>query len=90
MYRTLVRPQKRFDDIFRNQGVSCEPFVPFIGQLIEIRRAAAKDASMNYRMQLVQKHGYVYVFCFGSLLRLMVMEPDMLVDVFARTHAQKL
>ncbi|CAF1219176.1 unnamed protein product [Rotaria sordida] len=88
IYWKLIRPQKRFYDIFRSQGVSCEPFVPFVGQLSDIRRASEKDEALNYRMKLVRKHGYVYVIGFGPSIRLIVMEPDMLADVFGRSHAQ--
>jgi cytochrome P450 len=87
IYWKLIRSQKRFYDIFRNQGISCEPFIPIIGQLSDIRRASENDAQMNYRMELVRKHGYVYVASFGPSTRLYVMEPDMLADVFDRLHA---
>jgi hypothetical protein len=58
-----------------------------VGQLPDIRRASEKNAGMVYRMELIQKHGYVYVSGFGSWIRLCVMESDMLADVFGRSHA---
>jgi cytochrome P450 len=53
-----------------------------------MRRASEKDAGMIYRMELVKKHGYVYVTGFGPSIRLTVIEPDMLADIFGRSHAQ--
>ena len=88
IYWKLIRPQRRLYDIFRNQGVSCEPFVPLIGQLPDLRRASEKDVAMTYRMELIKKHGYVFVSGFGPLIRLHVMEPDMLADIFGRLHVQ--
>jgi cytochrome P450 len=88
IYWKLIRPQKRFYDIFRSQGVSCEPFVPIIGQLPDLRHASENDLATNYRLELVRKHGYVYVIGFGPLIRLVVIEPDMLADIFGRSHAQ--
>ncbi|CAF1684507.1 unnamed protein product, partial [Adineta ricciae] len=43
---------------------------------------------MDYRLELVEKHGYTYVISFGPSIILIVMEPDMLTDVFGRSHAQ--
>ncbi len=80
--------RKRFYDFFCQQGVSCEPFVPLLGQLPEIRRASETDSIVQYRLELVQKHGYVYVIGFGPSIRLVVIEPDMLADIFGRSHAQ--
>jgi cytochrome P450 len=88
VYWKLIRPQKRFYDIFRSQDVSCEPFIPLIGQLPAIRHASENDATMSYRMELVRKHGYVYVIGFGTSVILVVMEPDMLADIHGRTHVQ--
>ncbi|CAF3781478.1 unnamed protein product [Rotaria sp. Silwood1] len=88
IYWNLIRPQKRFYDDFRRQGIPGEPFVPFVGQLPEMRRASEKDAGAEYRMGLAQKHGYVYLTGFGPTIRLSVIEPDMIADVFSRTHAQ--
>jgi cytochrome P450 len=88
IYWKLIRPHKYFYDTFRNQGVSCEPFVPFVGQLADLRRASEQDNAMNYRMELVRKHGHIYVIGFGPFIRLVVIEPDMLADIFGRSHAQ--
>ena len=88
IYWKLIRPQKRLYDIYRKQGVSCEPFVPLFGQLADMRRAGEKNNSMNYRLELVRKHGYVYGIGFGPTMRLIIIEPDMVADVFGRSHAQ--
>ena len=88
VYCKLIRPQKRLYDIYRKQGISCEPFIPLLGQLKDLRRAAEKDLAIDYRMKLVRKHGYIYGIGFGPLIRLIIMEPDMLADVFSRSHAQ--
>ncbi|CAF1604104.1 unnamed protein product [Didymodactylos carnosus] len=84
----LIRSQKRFYDTFRSQGVPGEPFVSLVGQLSEMRRASEKDAGIAYRLELVQKHGYLYLTRFGPYIRLSVMEPDMISDIFGRSHAQ--
>ncbi|CAF1409324.1 unnamed protein product [Didymodactylos carnosus] len=81
IYWKFIRPQKRLYDIFRGQDVPREPFVPLFGQLPDIRRASEKDVAMNYRMELVRKHGYCYLIGFGPLTYLAVIEPDMLADV---------
>ena len=88
VYWKFIRPPKRLYDIFHRQGISCEPFIPLVGQLLDIRRASENDATMAYRMELVRKHGYVYVVGFGPSTILVVLEPDMLADVFGRSHAQ--
>ena len=88
IYWKLIRPHKYFYDIFRNQSVSCEPFVPFVGQLADLRRASEQDNAMSYRMELVRKHDHIYVIGFGPFIRLVVLEPDMLADIFGRSHAQ--
>ncbi|UJR17680.1 hypothetical protein I4U23_004578 [Adineta vaga] len=88
IYWKYIYLEKRFYDIFRNQGVPCEPFVPLVGQLSDIRRAMANDRAMDYRLNLVKKHGYIYVSAFGPTVRLNVIEPDMLADIFGRSHGQ--
>ena len=88
VYWILIRPQKRLYDIFRSQGIPCEPFVPLIGQLPDILRETRKDGAINYRMELIRKHGYIYVIGFGPLVNLVVMEPDILADAFGRSHTQ--
>lgn len=88
IYWKFIRRQKRFYDTFREQGVSCEPFVPLVGQLSEMRRESQNDNIINYRKRLIEKHGYVYVVGFGPFITLVITEPDMLADIFGRAHAQ--
>ena len=88
IYWKLIRPQKRFYDLFQQQGVSCEPFVPLVGQLSDMRRESQNDTIVNYRKKLIEKHGYVYVIGFGPAINLVIVEPDMLANIFGRTHAQ--
>ena len=59
-----------------------------VSQLPDIRRASENDTIVKYRMELIQKHGYLYVIGFGPSIRLVVLEPDMLADIFGRSHAQ--
>ncbi|CAF3142636.1 unnamed protein product [Rotaria sp. Silwood2] len=88
IYWNWIRPQKRFYDDFCSQCIPGEPFVPLVGQWPEMRRASEKDAGVEYRMGLVQKHGYVYLTGFSPTIRLSVIEPDMIADIFGRTHAE--
>ncbi len=88
IYWKLIRPQSYYYNIFRNQGISCEPFIPIIGHMPDLRRALMNDALMDYFIENAQKHGYVNMFSFGSSIFLTVIEPDMLADIFGRTHAQ--
>ncbi|UJR19322.1 hypothetical protein I4U23_022451 [Adineta vaga] len=74
--------------LWKGTSLPCEPFIPFVGQLPDIRRAIAGDNAMNYRLALAKKHDYVYVSSFGPSIHLNVMEPDMLADVYGRSHAQ--
>ncbi|CAF1914247.1 unnamed protein product [Rotaria magnacalcarata] len=88
VYWKLIRPAKRLHDAFRSQGVPGEPFVPIIGQLLEMNRSRANDQYMDYYEELVKKHGNIFLHGFGPLVRLIVLEPDMLADVLGRSHAQ--
>ena len=88
LYWKFIRPEKNLYDFYRSQGIPGEPFVPLVGQLSDIRRANQKDAGMDYRMSLVKKHGYIYVSGFGPWTRLWIIEPDMLADIFGRSHSQ--
>ena len=85
-YWKIIRPSKRFYDAFRRQGVPGEPFVPLIGQMGDLYRAIQKDASMAYRMSLVQKHGNVYTIGNGPGIELIVNEPELIAEVLGRSH----
>jgi cytochrome P450 len=88
IYWTLIRSQKRLYDALRSQGVQGEPFVPLIGQMSNLNHANKNDVSMDYHLKLAEKHGYVYLICFGPLIRLFMNEPDMIADILGRSHAQ--
>ncbi|CAF1089813.1 unnamed protein product [Adineta ricciae] len=88
VYWKFIRPQKALYDTFCEQGVSCEPFKPLIGQLLDIHHAFDNDTIVDYRNQLIEKHGYVYTIGFGPSTTLVIMDADMLADVFGRTHSQ--
>ena len=88
IYWKIIRPSKRLYDIYRKQGISCEPFVPLFGQLADLRRVSENDTAIDYRFELVRKHGYIYVIGAGPMINLLIMEPDLLADIFGRSHAQ--
>ena len=52
-----------------------------------LRRARDQQGLMEYHQQLAKKHGPVFLIGYGPLIRLVVLEPDMLADVFSRTNA---
>ncbi|CAM4818974.1 unnamed protein product [Rotaria magnacalcarata] len=87
IYFKLIYPQKQLYNKFRAQGISAEPFVPLVGQLPEIRKKRNKDEQMIYQEELVAKHGNVYVFGFGPLTRLVLVEPNLLADLLSRNNA---
>ncbi|CAF1001195.1 unnamed protein product [Adineta steineri] len=88
IYIKLIRPEKIIYNKLRRQGINGEPFVPLFGQISEIHRYREADKMMNYFEELVQKHGNVFLYSFGSDLRLAINEPDMLADVFSRQNSK--
>ena len=88
IYWKFIHQQKRIYNILRSQGVPCEPFIPIVGQLPSMLRASEKGTAMNYRMELVRKHGYFYGICIGPAIYLIVLEPDMIADIFGPSHVQ--
>ena len=87
IYWKVIFPQKRIYDVFRTQGVKGEPFVPFIGQIPELLQYRNNDALLSFHEKLRNKHGYLYLFGFGPLTRLICTEPDLLADVLSRNNA---
>lgn len=87
IYFKLILPQKRFYDTFYAQGVKGEPFVPLIGQIFELVKYRNNDALLSFHEKLSSKHGYLFLFGFGPLTRLICMEPDFLADVLSRNNA---
>ena len=88
IYWILILPQKRIYNALRSQGVPGEPFIPLIGQLSDMNTARNKDALMTYHMELVRKHGRVYILGFGPSIRVSILEPDMIADILARSNAE--
>jgi cytochrome P450 len=88
IYYKLVYLEKQIYNAFRAQGVNGEPFVPILGQLPELRRSRQKDAGLDYLQKLNEKHGNSFLFSFGPLTRIVIIEPDLLADVLSRTNAQ--
>jgi cytochrome P450 len=88
IYFKVVRPQKRFYDIFKDQGIPCEPFVPIFGQLFDMIRANKQDKGMEYFNELARKHGNHFLFTMGPLPRFMLLEPELLADVLSRSKAE--
>ena len=87
IYWKLIRTSKSIYVKFRNQGVPGEPFVPIMGQMLELYRASQKDSLVEWMEHLVQKHGYYFLIGFGPLTRLFVIEPNMIGDILHRSHA---
>ncbi|CAF3176827.1 unnamed protein product [Rotaria socialis] len=87
VYWKLVHQDKHVYDILRSQGIPGELFVPIIEQMREIRRARDSDALFEYHENLAKKHGLVFLIGYGPLMRLVVLEPDMLADILGRSHA---
>jgi cytochrome P450 len=87
VYFKLIRPEKRVYDILHAQGINGEPFVPLLGQLSQLRRYRDADKMMVFHEELVQKHGNVYLYGFGPIVRLVINEPDLLAQVLNRNNA---
>ena len=88
VYLKIIRPQKRSYDLFRAQGVPCEPFIPLFGQMFDVIRANRQNKDLEYFNQLAQKHGYHFLLSLGPLQRLFVLEPELLADVLSRSKAE--
>jgi cytochrome P450 len=88
IYVKLIRPEKRKYDILRAQGIKGEPFVPLIGQISQLYRYREADMLMRFYEDLVKKHGNVFLFGYGPIVRFVVNEPDLIADVLSRNNAQ--
>ncbi|UJR25824.1 hypothetical protein I4U23_007174 [Adineta vaga] len=86
IYFKLIRPQKQIYDAFRAQGIEGEPFVPLLGQILEISKQRDNGTSVIYFQELAKKHGHTFLFGFGPLTRLVCNDPDLLADVLSRTN----
>ncbi|CAF3389280.1 unnamed protein product [Rotaria socialis] len=88
VYLKLIRPEKRVYDILRAQGINGEPFVPLIGQLPSIRRYREFGSILSFQQDLARKHGNLFLYAFGPVVRLVITEPDLLADMFSRRNVQ--
>jgi cytochrome P450 len=86
IYFKLIYSQKQLYNAFRAQGVNGEPFVPIFGQILELRKYRNSDAPFVYHEELSKRHGYLFLFGFGPLTRLICIEPDLLADVLSRNN----
>ncbi|CAF0885833.1 unnamed protein product [Rotaria sordida] len=88
IYITLVRPQKRVYDDFHAQGIPGEPFIPIIGQLPSMLRASKMGKGVDYFNDLAHKHGYCYLLGVGPLIRLVLLEPELIADFLSRSKSE--
>ncbi|CAF2661129.1 unnamed protein product [Rotaria sp. Silwood2] len=88
IYITLVRPQKHVYDVFKVQGIPGEPFIPVIGQLPNMLRASKMGKGVDYFDDLAHKHGYRYLVGVGPLIRLVLLEPDLIADFLGRSKCE--
>ncbi|CAF1095971.1 unnamed protein product [Adineta steineri] len=88
IYFKLIRSQKRVYDAFRAQGVPGEPFIPLVGQLWHMNEANKIGRGMDYIVDLAQKHGSYFLFGFGPLTRMILVEPELISDVLGRSNTE--
>jgi cytochrome P450 len=88
IYLKLIYPQQRLYNIFRAQGIPGESFIPIVGQLLDMLRASKENKGVEYFHELSQKHGYRFLFGFGPLTRLVLLEPELIADVLGRSKAE--
>lgn len=87
LYYYLVYRERYVYDALRRQGIPGEPFVPLFGQMRAIRKAREDGTLMEYHLELAKKHGPIFLIGYGPLVRLVVLDPDLLSDVFGRSFA---
>ena len=78
----MIYPEKLKYKILRAQGINGEPFVPLVGQISQLFRYREANKLMDFYEELVKKHGEVFVFGYGPLVRLMV---NFSVEIMLRT-----
>jgi hypothetical protein len=84
----LIHSGKCVYDALRNQGIPGEPVKPLIGQFFDMRRGVKNDNDIIFWTSLIDKHGYLSVFCLGPLTHLFVAEPDIIAEVLGRSYTQ--
>ncbi|CAF3017769.1 unnamed protein product [Rotaria sp. Silwood2] len=88
VYLKLIYPQKRLYNIFQAQGIPGEPFIPLVGQLFDMMRASKENKGVEYFHELSQKNGRRFLFGFGPLTRLVLLEAELIADVLGRSKAE--
>jgi cytochrome P450 len=88
IYWKVVRPGKYIYNILQAQGIRCEPFVPFIGQLRQLYRYRKRNEIMKFYEELSKKHGLNFLFFLGPYPRLVIQETEIIADILSRTYAQ--
>ena len=88
IYMKLIYPQQRLYQTFRSQGIAGERFIPLFGQSFAMIEASRKNRGVDYFHYLVEKNGLTFLFGFGPLTRLVVLDADLLSDVLGRTNAE--
>jgi cytochrome P450 len=86
IYFKLIHPQKQLYNAFRAQGVPGEPFVPLLGQVLEWSRYRQQDMPFSFQNELIKKHGHVFIYGYGPIIRLACIEPDLLADILSRSN----
>ena len=88
IYFKLIHPQKQLYDLFRSQGIPGEPFIPLFGQVFDMIRSNRENRGVDHFYELGEKHGLRYLFGFGPLTRLVILDADLLSDVLGRTNSE--
>ncbi|CAF1018404.1 unnamed protein product [Rotaria sordida] len=88
IYWKLIRPGKQIYNILRAQGIPCEPFIPFLGQLPRLYQYRKQNKIMKFHEELCTKHGSIFMFGLGIYPRLVIQDADLISDILGRAHAQ--
>ncbi|CAF0983725.1 unnamed protein product [Didymodactylos carnosus] len=84
VYFSLIHKEKQVYNILKSQNIPGEPFVPIIGQLPKMREYSKADKSMEYHVDLQSKYGSVYLVSFGPVIRLVIIQPNLIADVLKK------
>ncbi|CAM2696572.1 unnamed protein product [Rotaria socialis] len=88
VYWKLVCPGKHIYNVLREQGIPCEPFVPFLGQLPQLYQYQKQHKIMEFYEELNKKHGSIFMFSLGLYPRLVIQDADLISHILGRTYAQ--
>ena len=68
------------------QNIPAAPFRPFVGQLPDMVAYMRQDKGLDYGLEMVDKHGALYVSGFGPTIRLVISDADYLAALL-KTNA---